>query len=153
LNKADGSTPKAAQGSGPRRRARERALHALYRAQVTGDALTALASEIQAEERVPEEVRDYAVHLVSLVGQGGEEIDNLLREALTRWSLERLAVIDLCVLRLATAELVYSPGLPVAVILDEAIEIAGKYGSKDSGGFVNGVLDRVAKTCRKEETM
>jgi N utilization substance protein B len=86
-----------------------------------------------------------------LVDDHREEIDKVLREALTRWDLKRLAVIDRCVLRIGVAELLYEPEAPTRVVLDEAIEIAKQFGSSESGRFVNGVLDRVARDFRKED--
>jgi N utilization substance protein B len=134
-----------------RRRARELALRSIYRGEVVGDPLDRIAAEVEADESVPPAVRGYAVHLISLVNAGAEEIDRLISGVLQKWSLDRLAVIDRSVLRIATAELLLCPDVPVAVVLDEAIEIARRFGSDESGGFVNGVLDKVAQNCRAEE--
>jgi len=126
-------------------------LKALYRWEVVGDPLPEIAAEIEREDALPEEVRTYAVHLVTLVMTGVEEVDRLLRKALTRWSLERLAVVDRSILRLGASELLFEPGLATGIILDESIEIAKKFGSDRSGPFVNGVLDGVAKMSRSGE--
>ena len=67
------------------------------------------------------------------------------------WELDRLAATDRSVLRIATAELLGRPGTPARVILDEAIEIARRFGSEESARFVNGVLDQVARTLRPGE--
>ncbi len=100
---------------------------------------------------MPEEARDYAGRLLWLVEERGEEIDAAISAALTRWDLKRLAVIDRAVLRMATAEVLFAPEVPVQVLLNEAIEIAKRFGSNESGRFVNGVLDRVAREHRNEE--
>ena len=73
------------------------------------------------------------------------EIDDELKQQTTHWRLERLAAVDRNILRLAMYELIYESDTPPAVVIDEAIEIAKKYGAKDSGRFVNGVLDGFVK--------
>jgi N utilization substance protein B len=138
-------------GSTMRRRGRILALRALYRADTTGDDLTEIAAEIAATEGTREDVRDLAVSLVSLYAQARDEVDGVIRASLTGWALERTALTDRAVLRIGTAELLFSPHVPTAVVIDEAIEIARKFGTDDSGRFVNGVLDRVAKTVRDSE--
>ena len=109
------------------------------------------AIQIEKDEDQPEAVRSYAVHLVSLVRTAREEIDEVLAEVLEKWDLTRIAVIDRSVLRLATVEILFCHDVPVPVILNEAIEIAKRFGSAESGKFVNGILDRVARKCRPEE--
>lgn len=126
-------------------------MRALYRAEVVGDALDRVAADVAADDGIPEAIRDYAARLSQLVAERGEEIDEVLRAALTRWELKRLAVIDRCVLRIGVAELLYEPQVPTRVVLDEAIEIAKQFGTSESGRFVNGVLDRVAHDSRKED--
>ena len=126
-------------------------LQALYRAEVVGDDLAKVAAELEADASLPEEVRTYARLLVGFVAEHQEEIDRQLAEALTRWDLKRVAVVDRCVLRIGAGELLYEPEVPARVILDEAIEIAKQFGSGESGRFVNGVLDRIARAHRGEE--
>ena len=140
-----------ARGSGPRRRARVTTMKILYRVEVVGDDLAQLESDLASSETIPEAAREYAVELLQQVAAHADEIDGILDAALTRWDPKRLAVIDRCVLRIGTAELLYEAEVPTRVVLDEAIEIAKQFGSKESGRFVNGVLDRVARECRKEE--
>ena len=79
------------------------------------------------------------------------EIDARLREAAEHWSLERMAVIDRCVLRIATAELMAFPEVDAPVAIDEAVSVASEYGTDASGGFVNGILDRIARALRPNE--
>jgi N utilization substance protein B len=79
------------------------------------------------------------------------EVDRCLEEAAEHWPLARLSATDRSVLRAAVAELMGRPGTPARVVLDEAIDIAKRYGSEESGGFVNGVLDRVARRLRPTE--
>lgn len=126
-------------------------MRALYRAEVVGDTAEQVLDDLSGDARLDDEVRSYAVSLLGLVGDNVELIDASLKEALTRWDLKRLAVIDRCVLRIGVAELLFEPEVPARVILDEAIEIAKRYGSVESGRFVNGVLDHVARLSRSEE--
>ena len=79
------------------------------------------------------------------------EVDDLIRSAARHWELDRLAATDRSVLRIAIAELIGRPGTPARVVLDEAIEIARRYGSEESGSFVNGVLDHAARALRPGE--
>lgn len=141
----------AAAGPRPRRRARVECMRALYRAEVVGDPLVEVPAALEAEERLPQEVREYAAALARGVVDHLEAIDTVLEAALLHWELKRLAVIDRCVLRIGVAELLYEQGVPPQVVLDEAIEIAKQYGSRDSGRFVNGVLDRVARDHHHED--
>lgn len=136
---------------GPRRRARIACVQALYRADVVGDPLAGVREEVAGDTGLPDEARDYAGRLLWLVEERGEEIDRVISAALTRWDLRRLAVMDRSVLRMATAEILFAPEVPARVILDEAIEVAKRYGSNESGRFVNGVLDRIAGEQRTEE--
>lgn len=128
-------------------------LRGLYRAEVVRDDLREVREELAANEALPEDVREYAGRLMGLVAEHAAEIDALLGEALKRWDLDRLAITDRCVLRLGAAELLYESDVPTRVILDEAIEIAKRYGSGQSGRFVNGVLDRIARDHRGEEDL
>lgn len=150
-----GSVPppeaRSGSGGGRRRQARVAGVQALYRAEVVGDPVKEVAADLAADATMREDVREYAARLAGHVGEHGAEIDRILETALTHWDLKRLAVLDRCVLRIATAELLYEPQLPTEVVLDEAIEIAKRFGTGDSGRFVNGVLDRVARDHRPQE--
>jgi len=90
------------------------------------------------------EGREYADQAVRGVASELERVDEAIRKASTNWRLERMARVDRNVLRLGAWELSQCPEVPRAVILDEAVELAKRFGSEDSGSFVNGVLDRIA---------
>ena len=75
----------------------------------------------------------------------------MLRASAEHWPLNRLAATDRAVLRVAVAELLARPGSPARVVIDESIEIARRYGSEESGRFVNGVLDKAARQLRAAE--
>jgi N utilization substance protein B len=129
--------------SSPRHQARERALSLLYEAELKdespSDVLGALAV-------APD---PYTSTLLSEVEARGPEIDRLIDEAAIGWDLQRMAVVDRNVLRLAVAELLSQPDLPVAVILNEAVELATGYSTDESGRFVNGVLATLATAIRE----
>lgn len=96
--------------------------------------------------------KEFARRLVSGAVSQRAEIDRLIDHATENWKIERLAKVDFLILRLATYELVFCPDIPSSVSLDEAIEIAKRFGSEESASFINGVLDRVAQSsCAKSE--
>ena len=136
---------------GARRRAREVTFRVIYQADLTRDSYAASWSARQDEERLNEDQKSLVGDVVKLLESRCGEVDERLKEAAEHWSLERLSATDRSVLRAATAELMGHPGTPARVILDEAIEIAKRYGSEESGKFVNGVLDRVARDLRPGE--
>jgi N utilization substance protein B len=97
------------------------------------------------------EGRDYADRIVRGVASELEAVDDVIRKASTNWRLERMARVDRNVLRLGAWELLRSREVPRAVILDEAVELAKRFGSDESGAFVNGVLDRVAEEVGRKD--
>lgn len=90
-------------------------------------------------------VRKHAEELFQGVMEHHEDIDRRLSSALENFSIERLAAVDRNILRLAVYEMFHCPGVPPIVAINEAIEIAKRFGNPDSGRFVNGVLDRLKK--------
>jgi N utilization substance protein B len=93
----------------------------------------------------------YAAELVSTVERRQAEIDELVGGAAIGWDLGRMAVVDRNVLRLAVAELLGSPDVPIAVVINEAVDLAAAYSTDDSGRFVNGVLATLASQVRPAE--
>jgi N utilization substance protein B len=81
-----------------------------------------------------------------------ESIDNLIRQFSTNWRLERMAIVDRNILRFSTFELLHLGDIPRKVCINEAIEVAKKYGGDDSPSFINGILDRIALEVRGPET-
>ena len=134
---------------GDRRIGRELALQALYQRDMAGDVATGslgLFWEHFVPDGVPRggESEQFARALVEGVEADRGRIDELIAGAAEHWKLPRLSRVDLNVLRCATFELLARPEIPAAVVIEEAIEIARRYGSEDSSRFVNGVLDHVA---------
>ncbi len=125
-----------------RHQARERALTLLYEADLKGVPVSDVV------EGLPMAPDAYAAELVRTVEVRQAEIDDLVGRAAIGWDVDRMAVVDRNVLRLALAELLGSPDVPTAVILNEAVELAGAYSTDDSGRFVNGVLATLAVQVR-----
>jgi len=92
--------------------------------------------------------RLFAELIVNGVVEFRSVIDKMITEVARNWSLERMAPVDLSILRIGTYELLYQLDIPAPVVIDEAIEIAKRYGSKDSPSFINGLLDKIAKDAR-----
>jgi N utilization substance protein B len=132
----------------PRRQGRELAFRAVYQADVTGDPPGRCLDEICEETPPAEEARFFASTLVAELEEHGEAVDTLVSRTAVNWPLRRMAATDRSVLRLAVVELLHHAETPTRVALDEAIELAKKYGSETSGSFVNGVLDRIAHDAR-----
>jgi transcription antitermination protein NusB len=127
---------------GGRREARERALGLLYEADAKGSTPAAVVAE---QELPPDE---FAVDIVEGVGTHQAEGDELIRRYAKGWSLERMPVIDRSLLRMAIYELGHRPDVPTAAIISEAVELAKRYSTDDSGRFINGMLGRIAEELR-----
>jgi len=134
-----------------RRKAREVAFRVAYQAETAGDTFAHAWTARQEEEKLNDDQRELVADVIALLESRSSEVDDALRRAAERWPLERLAATDRAVLRVAVAELMARPGTPVRVVIDEAIDVARTFGSAESGRFVNGVLDRAARTLRPEE--
>lgn len=130
---------------GTRRQARECALQILYRLDFDDPGVEeAIRRYWQAHEAVAE-VRSFASDLVRGVRASLDELDSLLASHSMNWKLSRMAAVDKNILRLAAFELMHRPDIPAKVSINEAVEIAKRFGTADSGAFVNGILDNIAK--------
>ena len=96
--------------------------------------------------------RLFAESLVKGVVEFRPTIDKKIAEIAKNWSLVRMTAVDLSILRIGTYELLYQPAVPAAVVIDEAIEIAKRYGTKDSPSFINGLLDKIAKEAGSKQS-
>ncbi len=137
-----------------RRRAREAALQMLYQCEIgrTG-AYEAIATYWPARDEaddLPERQREFANGLVRGTLERQEEIDRLLAAHAQNWRVERMAVIDRLVLRMAVYEMLAEGETPSKVIINEAIELARSFSGDDAVGFVNGVLDAVRRHLGRE---
>lgn len=134
-----------------RTKARETALQALYQIELAdGEVEENLASFTDGLKIAPE-AKKYAEAVVRGVLANAPAIDPLIEKYSEHWTLTRMIVVDRNILRIAAYELLYCPDVPYKVVIDEAVELAKKYGSEDSGAFINGIVDRMAKTVRDEK--
>lgn len=128
-----------------RTKARECALQILYQIDITKDSPDNLLSAFWEDKKTESEVRDFATALVKGTVENMQKIDDIITKYASNWKLKRMAVVDRNVLRLSAYELLYREDIPPKVSINEAVDLAKKYGDIDSGKFVNGVLDRINK--------
>ncbi len=128
---------------GIRRQAREAALKLLYAADMTRTKVSEVYTASWAVTGAPQEARDFTAALLDGVTTYGQEIDDLIQSCSMHWSLERIGVVERNILRFAICELLYMPDIPPKVTINEAVEVAKKYGAEEASIFVNGILDRV----------
>jgi len=136
-----------------RREAREIVFRILYQAEIGGFELGSTLSQVFEELKPSAEVSKYASLLADQIGTHKTEVDGVISDVSKHWRLERMAVTDRNILRIAVSELLYIREVPARVAIDEAIELAKKYGDEGSGRFVNGILDAVARRYRAEELL
>jgi transcription antitermination factor NusB len=131
---------------GSRRKARELALQALYQHDISDDPASKLARDLHHRYHGSEEAEalSFAAALVKSVLDHRAALDGLIEAAAKNWRMDRMAVIDRNILRLGVAQLLhFSDEVPPKVAIDEAIELAKRYGDDESGRFINGILDRI----------
>ena len=127
---------------GPRHEAREHAVALAYEAEMKQSSLAAVLASLP----VPPD--PFTVALLEGLEAERPRIDALVAGASVGWEIDRMPVVDRTILRLATWELLARPDVPVAVVLDEAVQLATQYSTEQSGRFVNGVLATVAARVR-----
>ncbi|MBU2574397.1 MAG: transcription antitermination factor NusB [Elusimicrobia bacterium] len=129
-----------------RRLARENCLQSLYLADITRLSQETILGMFQMREFAGEpKVFEFYKGLFTATVSNSGKIDEIITSISKNWSLDRMSAVDRCVLRLAVCEMMFLADAPVPVIIDEAIELAKKYSTENSGKFVNGVLDSIAK--------
>ena len=128
--------------------ARESALKILYRIEISKESVDSSMEDFWTWTigKVHKEVMDFANDLVRGTYKNLSKIDELISKYTANWEIKRIAVIDKNILRMGIFELLYKDDIPPKVAINEAIELAKKYGDIDSGKFVNGILDKVRKT-------
>lgn len=137
---------------GARSTAREAALQMLFALDTTGNEVDQTIFDFWRETPGDPEGKSYANELVMGVMSTLVELDRRIAEASANWRVDRMTRVDRNVLRLGVYELTHRLDIPRAVALDEAVELAKRYGAEDSGAFVNGVLDQVADDCGRLES-
>ena len=132
-----------------RRAAREWALRILYAHEMAGESVNKIADEFLNGTPLDPNQR-FCRALAGRVAEKDEQIDALIKKAVEKWDLNRIAILDHIVLRMAIAEFLYFDDIPFKVTINEAIELAKRYSTAQSGRFVNGILDAVSTELRKK---
>jgi N utilization substance protein B len=135
---------------GVRRKARTVALQVLYESDLAGHDVEAALAYILDQSGLSGEDADFARRLVGGVIQNKEQIDRYIRKFAPAWPLEQLSTVDRNILRLAIFEILLDNNVPVKVAINEAVELAKKFGSDSSSRFVNGVLGSVSVLAAKK---
>jgi N utilization substance protein B len=132
-----------------RTRARELVLFALYRLEYVPTSLDELLEDLDED---PGDQRQYLTDLIDGISSRRDEIDRLIGERTVGWRFDRLALLDRNILRIGVFELLYYyDDVPPEVAIDEAVELAKRYGTDQARGFINGILDRIWKEQRERE--
>ena len=130
---------------GARREGREAAVQFLYQRDLNAGADAETVEQFWELRPAAKKVRDFGMALAEGVLARQAEIDERIRLTSSNYDLHRIAAVDRNILRIAVYEMLFCPDVPPVVSINEAIEIAKRFGSEDSGRFVNGILDRIRK--------
>ena len=133
------------------RRARERALQALFQLEVTRDDWRESLDQFWRDRPSARAVRSYATDLIAGTIENMERIDAAISKVADKWALERIGRVERNILRFATHEILYVPEVPPKVAINEAVEVAKKFGAEDSGRFVNGILDAIREMLDRDD--
>ncbi|RKY37303.1 MAG: transcription antitermination factor NusB [Candidatus Omnitrophota bacterium] len=129
-----------------RTKSRECALHLLYAYDIHKHNIEQIVENYWYSNPEQNDVKEFTDILINGVITNLAQIDHCIRKYADNWKIERMAVIDRNVMRIALYEILFMESVPVKVSINEAVDMAKKYGDADSGGFVNGVLDKINKT-------
>jgi N utilization substance protein B len=132
-----------------RTRARELVLQALYALETGNGTSSQVAEDILQQSDLDASTLEFALGLFEKTRQNGEEADSVIADLAANWKLERIAVVDRIILRMAMTELKEMVDVPVKVVLNEAIELAKLYSTANSSAFINGILDSFVKNSSK----
>jgi transcription antitermination protein NusB len=128
---------------GQRHKAREYALQALYMFETVQSPIEELTSLNWLEKKIPDDVKKFTVSIINGSIEKLEFIDNIIKKYSKNWSFERLGTIDKSILRLSIYTFLFLPDIPTAVVINEGIELAKKFGGENSSQFINGLLDAI----------
>ena len=130
---------------GKRRAARELALKFLYQTEFNSNSPDSELNSFCERANVSEEIQDFTQTLIKNIFFHKKEVDGLLKKISANWVPDRMAMIDKNILRLGICELLFDSTTPPKVAINEAVEIAKKFGTEESPDFINGILDKVYK--------
>jgi transcription antitermination protein NusB len=130
---------------GARRKARELALQMLYQHDLSGNAADTIIGTFEDLQKSKANTREFAVRIFRGTLDNVAKIDEMIVAQADNWRLERMAVVDRNIIRMSVYEFLHETDTPKLVIIDEAIEIAKKFGTQKSSQFINGILDGILK--------
>ena len=130
---------------GNRHKAREFSLQLLYQYDYLGTPVEEIRELFWRDIHTPDEVKAFSDRLVYGVINHQEQIDELLSQYSENWTLERMTGVDRNILRIAVYEILFCEEIPKNVTINEAVEIGKRFGSEDSGAFINGIIDKIAR--------
>ena len=136
-----------------RSKAREYALQMLYQVDIRRAEPRDIAEQFWQHQEAPEDVRGFAAQLFTGTMERLRDIDPLIADHADNWELKRMAVIDRNILRLSVFELLHIDDVPPKVCINEAIELAKRYGDAESGKFINGILDAIHKATQPKNAI
>lgn len=130
---------------GARRKARELALQMLFQHDLSGNEPEMIVRTFEDLQKARPNIRDFAVRVFEGTLRNMKEIDGMISNQADNWRLSRMAVVDRNIIRMSIYEFMHEDETPKLVIIDEAIEIAKKFGTQKSSQFINGILDGILK--------
>ena len=130
---------------GKRRKARELTIQVLFNIDFSTDDPEKIFDLVCSNFESSRSVWDFSKELVLGIHEKRDYIDGLIRNSSKNWRIERMSKVDRCILRLGIYELLYLEDIPPKVSIDEAVELGKRYGTDESGAFINGILDNVFK--------
>jgi len=130
---------------GARRKARELALQMLFQHDISGNAPDMIESTFEDLQKSKPNTREFAVKILRGTVEHLAEIDDMIQQQADNWRISRMAVVDRNIIRMSVYEFLHETDTPKLVIIDEAIEIAKKFGTQKSSQFINGILDGILK--------
>ncbi|MCS7241441.1 MAG: transcription antitermination factor NusB [Candidatus Caldatribacterium sp.] len=134
-----------------RRKARELALQVLFERDLRRKRVDDVLSHVSLPSSWDEDTQNFFLTLVRGVEEKEREIDKLITEVTEGWPLQRMAAIDRNILRMAAYEILFIPEIPPSVSINEAVELGKKYGTEESGKFINGVLGRLVRHLEEQK--
>lgn len=136
---------------GIRRRARELAMQALFYMDVNHNASPQMLQRFCENFIPPQKARPFFMKLVNGVLEGQPQIDELIERFSKNWRVKRMACVDRNVIRIAVFEMLFCHDIPPKVSINEAIDVGKKFGTEESGAFINGIIDRIRIAIEKGE--
>ena len=132
-----------------RRKLREKVLQILYAYELSNDSLEIMFEDLLQDVN-DEEAKEFVKSLTLLTIKHRDEYDEMIKQVVKNWEIDRIAVIDRLLIRMATCEMLHFPEIPTKVSINEVIEIAKRYSTDQSDKFINGVLDAILKRLKQE---